>query len=194
MSRTKEFDEDLVIEKAMHLFWQKGYHATSLNDLVKETGLHRGSIYGTFKNKNQLFLKSLSKYYESRLAKIIITDDSSGKELLYNFFKNIVTEAYTGKAKKGCLIMNSQIELCHEDSETSELVESYFNKVELKIQQMVKLGIKKKEFSSDIKVKSIVSRLFAAAFAIRELSKFKRDKEFYTSIANGVLKDLEIKV
>ena len=194
MSRTKEFDEDKVIEKAMNLFWEKGYHATSLSDLVDVTGLHRGSIYGAFKNKNELFIRSITKYFDARLGKLIITDKDSGKDLLHSFFKNIVTEAYTGKAIKGCLVMNSQIELCNEDTKASKVVENYFGQVESKLKQMVDLGIKNNEFDSAVKIDEVVPRLFAAAFSIRELSKFKRNKKFYSSIANGALSELDIRI
>ena len=58
----KTFDEDKVIEAAMLLFWEKGYTDTSMADLLKVTGLSKGSFYNAFGSKHDLFLKALLKY------------------------------------------------------------------------------------------------------------------------------------
>ncbi|MGO2638704.1 MAG: TetR/AcrR family transcriptional regulator, partial [Enterococcus viikkiensis] len=60
MARVKEFDETEVLTKAMQLFWQQGYEKTSMQELVDVMGIHRRSIYDTFGDKHQLFLKSLA--------------------------------------------------------------------------------------------------------------------------------------
>ena len=57
MPRPKEFSPDDAIEKAMQVFWHKGYEATSMEDLLTAMDLNRGSLYDTFGDKRQLFLK-----------------------------------------------------------------------------------------------------------------------------------------
>ena len=59
MSRNKAFNEEEVIDKAVKVFWAKGYEATSMQDLIDAMGIQRGSLYATFGSKQQLFLKSL---------------------------------------------------------------------------------------------------------------------------------------
>ena len=62
MSRPKEFNPDDAIEKAMQVFWHKGYEATSMEDLLSAMDLNRGSLYDTFGDKRQLFLKVMDRY------------------------------------------------------------------------------------------------------------------------------------
>lgn len=66
MARTKEFDPDAALQSALELFWRRGYEATSMADLVEHLGIGRASIYATFGNKHELYLKALDRYGESR--------------------------------------------------------------------------------------------------------------------------------
>lgn len=59
MGRSREFDENVVLQKAMELFWKQGYEKTSLNDLVEHMGIHRRSLYDTFGDKHTLFLRTV---------------------------------------------------------------------------------------------------------------------------------------
>lgn len=70
MARTREFDEEKVLEAAMQLFWEKGYEATSLSDLTARMGIQRPSIYSTFGDKKELFEAALRRYTTSRAANI----------------------------------------------------------------------------------------------------------------------------
>lgn len=60
--RPRSFDEAAALEAAMHVFWQKGFEATSLDDLTKAMGLSRSSFYATFGCKQTLFLRALEHY------------------------------------------------------------------------------------------------------------------------------------
>ena len=68
MARPKEFDPDLAAQEAMEAFWEHGYTATSVTDLLEEMGLHRGSLYGTFGDKKKLFLAALDKYQDQNVG------------------------------------------------------------------------------------------------------------------------------
>ncbi len=62
MARPREFDEQVVLDRALETFWSKGYDGTSVEDLVEATGLRRASLYGAFGDKEQLFTKVLDHY------------------------------------------------------------------------------------------------------------------------------------
>src|SRR5438093_12545846 len=62
MPRPKSFDEDVVLDQAVELFWERGYDGTSLADLEAHLGLGRQSLYNTFGDKQALFLKALERY------------------------------------------------------------------------------------------------------------------------------------
>ncbi|MGG4128868.1 helix-turn-helix domain-containing protein [Paenibacillus illinoisensis] len=64
MARSKEFEENVVLEKAMKLFWEQGYEKTSIADLVEHMGIHRRSLYDTFGDKHTLFLKAMDRFHD----------------------------------------------------------------------------------------------------------------------------------
>jgi TetR/AcrR family transcriptional repressor of nem operon len=71
MARPKEFDRDLALQKAMMVFWEKGYAATSAADLVQAMGIGRQSLYDTFGDKHKLYLEALALYSEASVAELV---------------------------------------------------------------------------------------------------------------------------
>lgn len=112
MARKKEYNEDEVIEKAMHLFWRNGYETTSMQMLEKEMGINKFSIYASFKNKNGVFLESI-KCYKKKLNEILIPlrNSTHGIEGLKQYFYNFIDFSKDIRNGKGCLITNAANEL-----------------------------------------------------------------------------------
>lgn len=114
MARPREFDQEAVLNKAMELFWQKGYERTSIQDLVQHTGVHRGSLYDTFGDKNQLFLACLDRFREvsKDRAFSILEEEGNPRELLQRFFQKLIDIAMSDDTgRRGCLIANTAMEL-----------------------------------------------------------------------------------
>ncbi|HSH40807.1 MAG TPA: helix-turn-helix domain-containing protein, partial [Arenicellales bacterium] len=90
MSRNKAFDETEVLERAMTLFWRKGYEATSIQELVTHTGIQRGSLYATYGDKRRLFLAALDHYCGVIAARRlhVLTAPGSGKAAIRRFFQD----------------------------------------------------------------------------------------------------------
>ena len=120
MSRTKEYIEEEVIEKAMYLFWLKGYVNTSLQMLEKAMGINKFSIYSSFASKKGLFIESL-KLYRNKVSKITNQLETSPdgvlaiKEYFYKFLKLSDGKGFG----KGCLITNTLNEI---DKETDKKI------------------------------------------------------------------------
>ncbi|MET8472368.1 TetR/AcrR family transcriptional regulator [Streptomyces sp. NPDC006422] len=129
MARPRKFDEERALDAAMHAFWENGYEATSTQDLCEATGLGRSSIYNTFASKHDLFTRSLTRYIERMTAnQMAILEDTERSPLdrLRAFFAMTVdTEAATRKDghSRGCLTVNTTVELAGRDPESARLVE-----------------------------------------------------------------------
>jgi TetR/AcrR family transcriptional repressor of nem operon len=128
MSRPRVFDQELVLEKAMDLFWEKGYERTSIQDLCEYTGIHRGSLYDTFGDKNELFLTCLDRFWqiaESRLF-FILEEPGTPKEVLERFFEKVIDGAMNeDRQRRGCLMANTATAVAPYDLNVARRVEAY---------------------------------------------------------------------
>ena len=124
MARPKEFDPDQALDKAMHVFWHKGYEATSMEDLVNAMNINRGSLYGTFGDKQQLFLACMDRYCNSMVADRLSLLDKPGPALdtIRHFIRGMLEMALSDPSRKGCLITNTATELSPHEKEIGNKV------------------------------------------------------------------------
>ena len=127
MGRTKDFKTEEVLEKAMELFWKKGFHATSYHDLVDHLGVHRGSLYSTFGDKDALFLKTMDLYLQQRSVDADKIDSllahMSVKDFLKKFFENELKEQIE-RDHIGCMVANATAELATQNSKVCEVLDN----------------------------------------------------------------------
>ncbi|WOI23320.1 TetR/AcrR family transcriptional regulator [Nonlabens ulvanivorans] len=127
MARKKQYKEEEVLEKAMNLFWIKGYENTSLEMLEKEMGINKFSIYSSFGSKKNLFIESL-KLYRKKVGEITnqLEKSSAGvvaiKQYFYDFLKLSAGKGFS----KGCLMTNTLMDIDKEtDNKILRQVESF---------------------------------------------------------------------
>ena len=118
MARTKAFDEQAVLEKAMHLFWKNGFHATSMQDLVDHLGINRASLYNTFGGKRELFDQAFARYRNINTQYFLDFFDSkpSIKEAFAQLFKQSVLQGAGDPDMKGCFVVNCTAEFLPDDA------------------------------------------------------------------------------
>lgn len=121
--RPREFDRDEVIADAMTLFWEKGFEATSMADIVEVTGLNKSSIYNTFGSKDALFALVLDTYLEQRVGMItqLLSEGSAGLADIETFLAHVREEAFSEGGRMGCLAVNTSTELACTDEAMSEM-------------------------------------------------------------------------
>ena len=190
MPRTKEFEAEEAIEGAMEAFWEKGFKGTSLSTLTNATGLHKGSLYGAFQSKEELYVLCLDAYMK-RLRTSFFDGSESARDYLKRFFKGMV---HSQTADKGCLIMNTCLEFSEESGPLPSKAKKYLNEIQQHFVTILEHGIKEGEFSSSLNVKQCSERLLALGFTLKEMGKFVKNKTFLQNIANGVLSELDIRI
>jgi len=126
MARTKEFDPDAALRRALDLFWERGYEATSMADLVAHLGIARASIYGTFGGKRELYLKALERYLQDTDPKIAEALSQPGPVLpaVRALIERYAEESGRDRPRRGCLVVNTAVELAARDPDAARLVES----------------------------------------------------------------------
>lgn len=139
--RTKEFDQDEVADAAMDVFWRKGYAATSVQDLVEETGLSRSSLYSTFKNKEELYQQALYRYQLKTKSNIdLLSSTGSVKTLISQLLSQIIEDELADSQHRGCLIANASLELAGHDEKTAESVRYNFERLQLALEKLILKG------------------------------------------------------
>ncbi|MBU3010101.1 TetR/AcrR family transcriptional regulator [Polaribacter vadi] len=129
MARKKAYNEDVVLEKAMNLFWKNGYESTSMQMLEKEMGINKFSIYSSFGNKRGLFIESL-KGYNKKLNSVFedLKNSKTGIDGIKHFFYNSVSICKLKGYQKGCLVTNTYNEFSNKEDEIiNEQMNSFMN-------------------------------------------------------------------
>ena len=127
MARPREFEETLALDRAMHLFWQRGFDGTSMEDLVQATGVHRGSIYSTFGDKQALFLKALDHYLNLEQSQLALALQNADSKLgvVRSILGGIAVDS-TRPNGHGCFMVNSVIERSARDAKTRKRANDCF--------------------------------------------------------------------
>ncbi|MFF2751558.1 TetR/AcrR family transcriptional regulator [Kitasatospora sp. NPDC058048] len=131
MARTKEFDPDAALQAALELFWQRGYEATSMADLVERLGIARASIYATFGSKRELYLRALERYCEQSDSARLLDLSQPGPALpavRALVRRYAVTDEEEGR--RGCFVTNTAVELAPHDPAASRRVEASLDRLE----------------------------------------------------------------
>jgi len=187
MARTKEFNEDQALDKAIEIFWHKGYNGTSAQDLVTHLGLSRSSLYDTFGDKQKLFSQSLQRYQKQSQDQIVqlLEESKNIKETLYDIFKQAVIESLEDRITKGCFMVNSSVELAMHDEEIAKIVKSNSQKMEEIFTNAVKKGQDSGHISKATDARVLARFIFNTYSGIRVLARTgERDKQVYDDIVN----------
>ncbi len=136
MPRTRSFDDAAVVRAAREVFWVKGYPDTSISDLEEATGLNRSSIYSAFGSKRKLFDRVVEDFLENVTYPTLANLESEGAGLheLARYFAeqaDVVRGFAEGNQTRGCLILNTVIELTALDKEAAEVVREYRRRIKL---------------------------------------------------------------
>jgi TetR/AcrR family transcriptional repressor of nem operon len=109
MARPKAFDTQDALRTAMRVFWERGYEATSIQDLVDALGVNRASLYATFGDKAQLFEAALKTYAEEVAATVgaHLRPPHAGKEAVAAYLHALIAQVTEPGAPGGCLLLNT---------------------------------------------------------------------------------------
>ncbi|MFD2035372.1 TetR/AcrR family transcriptional regulator [Belliella marina] len=194
MARTKVFDEEVVLEKAMYLFWQKGYNATSAQDLVDNLGISRSSMYDTYGDKHSLFVKALKKYRTDRIDPVLKAVDTTPyiENYVNDFFEFIRKEQFGEPNSIGCFLVNSAVELAPVDPEIAEIANAIMIDTEEALYKAIKkgqqIGIYTKKFSA----RALAKFVFNALNGLRVTVKFDTNHNTFNDIINVSLSALKV--
>ncbi|PIW28249.1 MAG: TetR family transcriptional regulator [Rhodospirillales bacterium CG15_BIG_FIL_POST_REV_8_21_14_020_66_15] len=163
MTRTREFDPDAALDKAMHLFWERGFAHTSMADLVRHTGVSRYGLYGTFGNKDEIYRRALMRYIE--LMKDEMQKDlrrpGAGRAELETYFRHITGVVTSDEGRKGCMVCNTAAELAPHDPEMAAHLKVLQENLRAMLEDVIANGQKAGDIRTDIAARDLAMLLFA---------------------------------
>lgn len=175
MPRYKEFNEDEVLKKAMLLFWKKGYHSTSIKDLIKHLNISNASIYNTFGGKKQLFDRALKRYRDDNLEGMnkFLKTQTDARSALRKIFVKVILEDQTDVDCKGCFIVNTTTEMIPEDNKIKASMHVHRKLVEGHLQSILQMGVEKGQIDKDKDIRTLSKLLYTFLNGLRVNGKSK---------------------
>lgn len=169
----KSFDMDETVDKATEIFWAKGYETTSLSDLTKAMGINKGSFYNAFGSKKDLFLRSLLKYHrEKHLAMLSrLKKKEDPQAAIEDLFGWLVHQSMQDKQRKGCLLVNTALDLPNHDPDIEDAIKKGFAELEGFFQEQIELGIAQGSITSKVDPVTATQGLVALVVGLRVLAR-----------------------
>lgn len=193
MARTKDFDENEVLTKAMNLFWTRGYNSTSMEDLVSGLGISRSSLYDTYTDKHSLFIKALENYQQIAYGKIqeIANHPGTAKETLKRLIEYATSELLSGKQRKGCFMMNAAIEVAPFDKAVNKLVCRNDQQMEDIFYQVIQKGWNSGEIKNQGDTRALAKFFVNTVKGLQVSTKSTADKSVFDDISRVAISTLD---
>ncbi len=182
-----KFDIEETLEKALKVFWEHGYNATSMRDLTKYMGINSGSIYSTFGNKRELFLSTLQHYNKMSAIRLRQYEQlSSPKQAIIRLFEDIKIMILDKSDQHGCFIVNTTLEMAPHDTEMYDLVSIGQNNIRSFFKKRIKKGQENSEISMNLIAQDVSELLLSLLVGLRVLTRNKPAKKQFNIVINNV--------
>ena len=188
IGRPREFDREEALEKAMELFWTRGYDATGLRDLLDHMGIGRQSLYDTFGDKHSLFIEAV-KHYNRRVTQRLV-DQLSGNGSPLGRVRNAVTSIgkwVTDGQCRGCLLTNTLVESAPHDQEIADAAKSILTRLETAFRQALEQAVEEGELPPDANVRALARYLTSTTQGLVVMGKASASRAVVKDIVNVAL-------
>lgn len=177
MARSKEFEPREALQKAMELFWHKGYSDTSMDDLVAYTGVSRYGLYSTFGDKHELFLAALDHYRDSSATWLLGAMEAPDASLaaVRWFFETLLAGACSPKGELGCLMCNTALALAPHDQESGAKVQLHLQRTGQAFRHALSNAQRRREISAQVDVEAYADYLVGVAQGLFVLARASAD-------------------
>ncbi len=179
MARPTEFNRIEVLERAMAVFWERGYASTSMADLVDAMDLKPGSIYCAFSSKQALLVEAVNHYAATQRGWLLdlLKSSSSVRCGFEEAFKQMIEGHIFGESVNGCLIINMLLELASINDEVAELTRGHLNATKLIFRGLLEKSQIANELAIDGDPETSATFLIGTVYAIRVMSLASAPKE-----------------
>ena len=184
--RYKEYNVNKVLNQTISLFWQQGFNGSSINEIVKKTGVNRFSLYREFESKEGVLYNSLRLYRQRYCNEKLLILESTGdlKKILNNFYLAFLKES---QPVQGCYIIHIGTELADRDLRVKKIVDEYLSDIEnLLFKLLSKNGYKNED--AKFRVRHLLG-LYCTAMSFCLIHSETQRKSYISNGINLILSD-----
>jgi TetR/AcrR family transcriptional repressor of nem operon len=191
MGRIKQFDRHAALDHAMELFWARGYHATSIQDLVDHLGVNRQSLYDTFGGKDELFQAALERYRDLQGIPLRRSLEREGPvgEVLRDFFDAAIANLMKNDGK-GCLMANTTTELALHDEKIFKICSGNARQLEAAFSGLLARAQQQGEIADDRPIVQLARFLVNTMNGLAVTAKATRDRKTLKDVVDVALSAL----
>ena len=190
--RSAEFDKEQVLRSAINLFAEKGFSQTSMQDIKRATGLHPGSIYCAFDNKQGLLLAALEQYSTDRAAeyRALFSDTDSVKSALQHYLENTLKELTIPGHQSVCLSQKALSEMALVNPEVSRVVSHNLTQWQLGFVEAFDRALAQGELSGTRTAQQRARFWVMGIYGLRTFAQSENDPQVLNDLAQQLLEDV----
>lgn len=184
----KQYRESEVLDRAMRAFWAGGYSDTSIGDLVRVTGINRGSLYAAYDGKRSLFIAALVRYDRLHCREFLrrFAEKMAPKDSIIAVFDAAANAIPDEKTPAGCLLVNTALELSPHDEEIAKFIRSSFASVEKFFADQITSAQRDDTVRQDLSADETAKVLFGLLLGLRVLARAGADQPAKHAITEQV--------
>lgn len=184
MARPREFDTDVVVARAMETFWTHGYANTSPAALAEATGVGKGSLYNAFGSKRELFERALDRYDQSgaEFATTLLTAPGTTRDRIRAFLRENVDTDMAQPVRRGCLAVNTAIEMAGHDPDIARMVRRAGDRVKAVLEARIAQGRRDGDVHPDADPGAIAEFLMSTLAGLRVTARTHEPDVLYRVI------------
>ncbi|MDE2344294.1 MAG: TetR/AcrR family transcriptional regulator [Betaproteobacteria bacterium] len=177
MARTRSISDDALLDKALPVFWERGYAATSLRDLTQVTGLSSAALYHRFEDKDGIFVEVLRRYADQGLSPLLARLRARDNPLtaIRGFFDALLAMTNADPAHRGCLLVNTALDGAPISERARALVRERLNHVEAFFLMQLRRAQKSGQLDRELDAAAYATVLLGTVLALRVLGRLDPD-------------------
>jgi TetR/AcrR family transcriptional regulator, transcriptional repressor for nem operon len=193
MGRPREFNADEALDRALHVFWTKGYAATSMQDLLDAMGLSKSSFYEFFGSKHDAFMAALRRYGDREVARLDATVCSGGcaRRLIEIQLRSVIERPSGEGDRRGCLTVNCAVELAPHDPTVHTAVANHLDRMEELFHRLIARGQEEGGISRRHDARSLARYLVNALCGLQVMAKADRNSQTLDDVVTTILAALD---
>jgi len=190
MGRLKAFDENEVLDRAIDCFWQHGYEATSVRDLADRMGIGGASLYNAYGDKRALFVAALARYAERSMRERIARLEKNGrpKEAIRAFLAEIIERSLADPDRKGCLLVNSALDVAPHDAEIGRVIAGCFGELRAFFRRNLEAARAAHQVPRQTDLDELAGHLLGVVLGVRVLARTGASRAQLDAVARPALR------